>query len=1113
MKFDYYIEPSKFVNMYINNPIIKLENMRKLRITLLLLLFVAANMLQAQEESRLLRFPTIHGNSLVFTYAGDLYTVNADGGFARKLTNHVGYEMFARFSPDGKTLAFTGQYDGNTEVYTMPSQGGVPKRITYTATLNRDDVSDRMGPNNIVFGWKHDNKTIAFRSRKKTYNSFNGSLFTVNIDGSLPDEIPVPRGGFCSYSPDDSKMAYNRIFREFRTWKRYRGGMADDIWIYDFKTNKIENITNNPAQDIIPMWHGNKIFYISDKGENKRMNLYVYEIDTKETKKLTDYKDFDIKFPSLGDKAIVYENGGYIYKFDLATNTPAKVKIIIAEDFVSGRKELKNVSKSVSNFEISPDGKRALFGAHGEVFTVPQEHGITRNLTESSGIHERNSKWSPDGKLISFISDKTGEDEIYIQEQDGSKSAVQITYNAETYKYQPVWSADSKKIMWSDRKQRLRYIDINTKAIVDVAQDPIFEIRDYKWSPDSKWVVYTKNSENQFGQIYLYSLEQKKSYPVTENWYDAGEGTFSSDGKYLFFVSSRDFNPNFSWTELNISYADMTNIYYVTLSKSTPSLFKPQNDEVEIKKDSEKNGNDKKKEEKKDSDFKPIKVEIDGIQGRIGNLPLSASGYFSLTSVENKLFYQRRGQKDKSTKFFVYDFSERKEKDLGAVDGYEISADHKKVLVSQKGTYGIINLPSAEIKIKEKLNLSGLEIMLDKQEEWSQIFNESWRQMREFFYDPNMHGVDWKAEKIKYEQLVKHANHRNDLSYVIGEMISEINIGHAYVGGGERPELKRINLGLLGAEISKDEKSGYFKIDKILKGQNWDKSTTSPLTEIGVNANEGEYIVAVDGKSTKAVKNIYELLINKAGKQVKLSLNSKASEQGSHEETVIPTADESQLYYLKWVHENIEKVNKATNGRVGYIHIPDMGVGGLNEFIKYYYPQLSKEALVIDVRGNGGGFVSPIVIERLRRVASQINIARNGKPSVNPGGTMHGPLVMICDEFSASDGDIVNYRFRFHKLGTIVGKRTWGGVVGIRGSLPFVDGGTLNRPEFSRYDVEGKKWIMEGVGVEPDIMIDNDPYLEFTGTDQQLNKAIEVILNDLKTKGKKIPNPPAYPKK
>ena len=522
---------------------------------------------------------------------------------------------------------------------------------------------------------------------------------------------------------------------------------------------------------------------------------------------------------------------------------------------------------------------------------------------------------------------------------------------------------------------------------------------------------------------------------------------------------------------------------------------------------------DKKKEVKTPVKTPEQQIDIDGIQNRIVKLPIEASNYFNLSSVENKLYYQRRGKNDEKTTLYLYDFDKREEKNLGQVDGYEISANKKKMIVAQRDNYAIIDLPSSDVKISDKLNLSGLQMQINKHEEWEQIYKESWRQMRDFFYAPNMHGVDWKAQGDKYEELVKYVNNRNDLTYIIGELIGELSIGHSYVGGGERPQPQKINTGLLGAEISKDKASGYFRIDKILKGQNWEGQVRSPLTELGVNAKEGDYILEVDGKSVKNLNNIYETLVNKAGKQVKLVLNSTPSESGKHEVTVLPIADESQLYYLKWVNENIEKVNKATNGRVGYVHIPDMSVEGLNEFVKYYFPQLTKEALVIDVRGNGGGFVSPIIIERLRRVTAQITIARNSKPGIDPDGTLNGPLVLLCDEFSASDGDIVTYRFKFYKLGTVVGKRTWGGVVGIRGTLPFVDGGVLNRPEFSRYDIEGKKWIIEGVGVEPDIVVDNDPYLEFTGTDQQLNKAVEVILEDLKTKGKKIPNPPPYPVK
>lgn len=1089
--------------------------MKRNSLIFILLLLNSSVLFSDNDEARLLRFPAIYANQIAFTYAGDLYSVPATGGIARKLTSHDGVELFPRFSPDGKLIAFTGQYDGNTEVYLIPAEGGIPKRLTFTATLGRDDVSDRMGPNNIVMGWTHDGKKIVFRSRMKSFNSFNGELFTVDLEGNLPEQLPLPRGGFCSYSPDDQKLAYNRIFREFRTWKRYRGGMADDVWIYDFKTKTIENITDNPALDIIPMWSGNKIYFISDRDENQRMNLYVYDLKTKKTDKLTSFKDFDIKFPSLGKNAIVFENGGYIYKFDLATNKLDKVTITIADDMVTGREEIKDVSKNVSNFEISPDGKRALFGARGDVFTVPAENGPTRNLTATSGIHERNSQWSPDGKWIAYVSDVSGEDEIYLEAQDGSGSPIQVTKGNDTYIYQPRWSPDSKKLLWGDRRQRLRYVDIDSKQIKDVLQSKVWEITDYSWSPDSKWIAFTRPEAEGMNKICLYSLDKNETYEATDGWYAAAQPTFSSDGKYLFFMSNRDFNPMYSWTEWNHAYQDMQRIYFVTLAKDTKSPFEPKSDEVEIKKDEPKPAAPKKAEPKDKPEEKKevaVKVDVDGLKDRIVALAIQAAGYGNLNSVGENLYYTRRGSKDEKTLLFMYDLSQQKETELGNVDGYEISANQKKMLVSQAGSYAIIDLPKSKINIEKKLNLSDLQVKLNHQQEWAQIFDESWRQMREYFYAPNMHGVDWKAIKEKYQPLVKHVNHRIDLTYIIGEMIGELNAGHTYVGGGDMPQAKRVPMGLLGAQIIKD-KSGYFQIKKILRGQNWSNATRSPLTEIGVNANEGDFILAVNGQSTKDLPNLYEALVNTVGKQVKLKLNSTASETGSREVTVVPIADEASLYYLNWVEDNIKKVTEATSGKVGYLHIPDMGVGGLNEFVKYYYPQLQKKALIVDVRGNGGGNVSPMIIERLRREAAMIDIARNAIPNVDPGGMVWGPKVCLINEFSASDGDIFPYRFRQHKLGKLIGKRTCGGVVGIRGSLPLLDGGYLNKPEFSRYDLEGKEWIMEGHGVDPDIVVDNDPAKEFAGIDEQLNKAIEVILDELKTQEQTIPAAPKLPVK
>ncbi len=1091
-------------------------------LTLFFAVVLIAGSAPAKEEARLLRFPAIHKDQIVFTYAGDLYSVDSTGGVARKLTNHKGFEMFARFSPDGKHIAFTGQYDGNTEVYRMPAGGGVPQRLTHTATLGRDDVSDRMGPNNIVMTWKNDGKSIIFRSRMKSFNSFNGRLYAVPKSGGLADELPLPRGGFCSFSPNDKKLAYNRIFREFRTWKRYRGGMADDIWIYDFKTKRVENITDDPAQDIIPMWADDKIFFLSDRDENKRMNLFVYDLDSKQTEKLTNFTDFDIKFPSLGRNAIVFENGGYIYRFDIETENCEKVVVRIQEDLNGGRSEIVSVSDNVTNYEIAPDGNRALFGARGDVFTIPAQHGPTRNLTESSGIHERNSKWSPNGKWIAHISDASGEDEIHIIPQAGRGRERQVTNNAETYKYQIKWSPDSKKILWADKMLRLRFVNVSSGRITEVDKSDSWEFRNYAWSPDSRWIVYAKSEVEMMNKIYLYSLKEKESYELTEGWYSASRPVFSSDGKFVFFVSDRDFNPIYSRTEWNHAYQDMSRIYLLTLAKSTDSPFKPKSDEVEVeienktkkKKDAEgSEPNDTKEKPEKAAKKKKqrIKVDIDGIKDRVVVLPTAVGNYRNLNSVGDSLYYIRRTSKGNNSGLFVYDLKEQEETGLGDIGGYEISADHEKMLVASGGKYAIIDLPKSKISMKETLDLSGMEVHLNKRKQWTQIFNECWRQMREFFYVPNMHGVDWPEMRERYEPLVDYVNHRADLTYVIGEMIGELNVGHTYVGGGEYPKPKRIQLGLLGAGVVHDSKSGYYRIEQILPGQNWTKNIRSPLTEIGVDAKEGDYILAVNGKSTDDVNNIYELLVNKAGKQVTLKLNSTPTRKGAREVVVVPTSSETDLYYYDWVQTNIEKVSEATDGKVGYIHVPDMGRRGLNEFVKYFYPQIRKKALIIDVRGNGGGNVSPMLIERLRREIVMVDFARNTAPHTDPSAMIYGPMVCLADEFSASDGDLFTYRFKKHNLGKVVGKRTWGGVVGIRGTLPLLDGGFLNKPEFSRYDVEGKKWIIEGYGVEPDIYVDNDPAKEYAGIDQQLNKAIEVILEELETKEKEIPPLPPYP--
>jgi tricorn protease len=1073
----------------------------KTRYPSFLLMALLAAAAQA-EEARLLRFPTVNRERIVFGYAGDLYTVSGQGGLARRLTSDArSYEMFPRFSPDGKHIAFTAQYDGNTEVYLMPADGGEPRRLTYTATLERDDVSDRMGPNNIVMTWR-DDQTIVYRSRRNQWNPFKGELTLARIDGGVPETLPLPRGGWCSFSPDGKQLVYNRVFREFRTWKRYRGGQADDLWLYDFASKETTRLMDDQAQDIFPMWRGEKIYFVSERDENRQLNLFVYEIPTKQTRRLTNFTEFGVKFPSLGDNAIVFENGGFLYRLDLATEKFEKVPVEIKEDFAIGRNGVRDVSKETTSWDVSPDGARAVIGARGEVFSVPAKNGQTRNLTSSSGVHERNAVWSPDGRWIAYVSDQAGEDEIWVRPQDGPGEPRQLTTNADTYKYELAWSPDSKHIAWSDKKNRLQFVTVESKEITLAAQSDTWEFHDFTWSPDSAWLAFSREEARRFPRIQLFSLQTKQSTPVTDGWFDVGSPEFSSDGKYLFFVSERSFSPTFGGSEWNHVYNDLQRIYLVTLSRETKSPFAPKSDEVQV------------------ADAKPadkpadppvagaaLKVDLDGIQQRILVLPPGAANYGNLTSVGSKLYYQKKG------KLYFFDFEKEKETEVGDVAGFRVSANRKKMLVRVGGDFAIVDLLGGKLEIgDQRLSLADLKVTLDRKAEWQQIYAECWRQMRDFFYAPNLHGVDWPAMRKRYEPLLAHVQHRADLTYVIGEMISELNAGHAYVGGGDYPKPEKIPLGLLGAQIQRDA-SGYYKIVRILRGQNWDARYRSPLTEVGVNVQPGEFILAVNGKSTKDMPDLYAALVGTVGKQVKLTIGREPQDKDSRVETVVPTGDEQPLYYLNWVLGNIETVEKATDGKVGYVHVPDMLAPGLNEFAKFYYPQLHKEALIVDCRGNGGGNVSPMIIERLRREPAMWTIARNGSVNVDPSGQVLGPKVLLIDQHSASDGDIVGYRFRKHKLGPIIGQRSWGGVVGIRGTLPLLDGGFLNRPEFSRFDLEGKEWIMEGVGVEPDIVVDNDPAREFAGTDDQLLRAIEEIKKSLAANPVKLPAIPAYPDK
>ena len=1052
--------------------------------------------------ARLLRFPATNGTDVVFSYAGDLYTVPLSGGEARRLTSHIGYEMFARFSPDGKQIAFTGQYDGNTEVYLIPAQGGEPVRLTYTSTNSRDDLGDRMGPNNVVMTWTPDGKNIVFRNR--IGSGFSGKLLLVSPQGGMPEALPLPEGGFCSYSPDGSQLAYNRVFREFRTWKYYRGGMADDIWIYDPAAGTVTNITDNVAQDIFPMWIGNEIFFLSDR--DLTMNLFAYNTQTKTTEKVTDFTDYDIKFPSTNGKIIVFEKGGFLFRFDPATRQTRQIDITLSSDNIYARSERKNVSENITAASLSPDASRLAVTARGEVFDIPAEEGVTRNLSRTPGAHERNAAWSPDGRHIAYISDRTGETELYMEDL-ASGELIQLTKDNDTYIRNFIWSPDSKKLLYTDRENRIVIVDIAARSKETVMQNPAAEFSDVRFSPDSRWITYTKPASNQMSVVYVCNLATKEEFPITEKWYNSDSPVFSQDGKYLIFNSDRDYNPIYGTMEWNHVFTKMGGIYIALLQNGTPSPFLSKDAEVESPAPATagaENGKKASKSKAKAKEEAGIRIDTAGIQGRILKLPLPTGYYGNFISDGKKIWYNQDG----NTR--VYNLESQEDALVAEMTMMDATPDLSKALLFQFLTQKlhVVPMPSGPVSLTDPVPTGDMVALVDYAQEWPQIFDEAWRAFRDGFYLENMHGVDWNAIKDKYSVLVPYAKTRLDLNYIIGEMIGELACGHAYVNPGEYARPERIQMGLLGAELSRDG-SGFFRIDKIIPGAPYSESLRSPLTEPGLDVEAGDYITAVDGIPVTEAANIYELLAGKAGVMTELSINSEPKAEGARKIAVKPIADEYPLYHYNWVQNNIRKVDSASNGRVGYIYIPDMGPDGLSEFARYFYPQLDKEALIIDDRANGGGNVSPMIIERLLRKPYRLTMGR-GTDQIGtiPDATQYGPKILLINKYSSSDGDLFPWSFKANNLGTVIGTRSWGGIIGISGPLPYMDGTDIRVPFFTNYDAKTGQWIVENHGVDPDILIDNDPILEQAGIDQQLNKAIETAMEQLKNR-KPLPKVPA----
>jgi len=1066
-------------------------------------------------DMRLLRYPDIHGNTIVFSYGGDLWTVSAQGGEARRLTSSIGYQNQAKFSPDGRTIAFSGNYDGNNDVYIIPAGGGEPVRLTWHPGGDR------------VIDWQPDGKSIRFQSRRESRTGRDEQLFTVPVTGGLPRRIPLPTAGLSSYSPEGNRIAFNRITRERRTWKRYKGGMAQDIWLYDFDGNTTEKLTDWIGSDNFPMWHGDTIYYNSDK--TGRLQIWAHDLKTGKKRQITHHDEYDVKNPSLGPDSIVYENGGWLYVLDLSTEKTRRVKISLHSDNVLTRPAIRKVDNLISGAGIAPDAKRAVFCARGDIFTVPAEKGNIRNLTATPGIRERDPVWSPDGRYVAYFSDRTGEYEIFLAPADGKGEEKQLTSGSKTYKMGLTWSPDSKYLALSDAALNLWLVDAKNGKMTHIDQSVTGEIRNAAWSPHAGWIAYSKGEENGAHSIFLYDVAKNKTHRVTGDFTSETSPCFDDEGKYLFFVSARHFQPTLGGFDLKPLWANQDGLYLVTLRQDVENPFPPESDEVEMKDDAEekesaedKEKTDGEEEDKENSEKEesPITIDLDGLADRMVALDVPSGNYFGLVFAKGKLFFQSwpftaSGGGDQETSgagIKLFDLEDREEKTvLESAGSFELSADGKMILYRMHGQFGIIDAKADQKPAKKPLRTGEMEARIDPRAEWRQMFRDAWRQERDFFYDPGMHGVDWDHMYQRYGQLVPYVAHGTDFTYLLGELIGELNSSHSYARPGDRPHPKFVGTGLLGCDFTVDRESGRFRFGRIFTDRDWNSSTPTPLHMPGIKVEPDEYLLAVDGLDLKTGTNPYSLLENKAGKQVVLKIGPNPDGKNSRELTVVPVSSEAGLRYEAWVQDNRRKVDELSGGRIGYLHMPNTAVGGQIGFAKGYYPNLRKEGLIIDERFNGGGFIPDFFMNILRQKLANLWKPRYGQDWRTPRTAFLGHMAMISNGYAGSGGDALPFYFKYYELGEVIGTRTWGGLVGISRGIRLMDGGGVTFPEFGLFNVNGE-WDVENYGVDPTIPVDNLPHDEIAGHDTQLETAVEVLLKKIQEEPVKVPRHPDFPR-
>jgi tricorn protease len=1094
--------------------------MKRVFSVLSLLLLAASGAFAQADRPTLLQEPTVSRTQIVFVYAGDLWTVSRQGGDAARLTNGVGLENSPIFSPDGRWVAFTGEYDGNTDVYVVAAAGGVPRRLTYHPGF--DDA----------VGWTPDGKRILFSSARAS-TSFYNRLFTVGVEGGYPEEVPLPMADEGSYSPDGSRMAYQPLTPWQPDWKRYRGGQTTPIWIAKLSDSSIEKLPRENSNDFNPLWVENRVYFLSDR--NGAVTLYSYDLGSKRVAQAVENAGFDIKSAQAGPGAIVYEQFGTIHLFDLGSGRSQKVDIRVAGDLTSVRPRYEKVANRITNLGLSPTGMRAVFEARGEILTVPAEKGDPRNITNTTGVMERDPAWSPDGKWIAYFSDESGEYALHLRDQTGMGEVKKINLGTPpSFFYAPTWSPDSKKIAYTDKRLNLWYVEIDKGTPVKVDKNPDGLRNDVMtpfWSPDSRWIGYTKQVDNHLRAVFVYSVEAAKINQVTDGMSDARYPAFDKSGKYLYFTASTNLGPAFSFAEMStFPHQSSRSVYAVVLRNDLPSPLSPESDEEKVqeeKKDEAKPAAADKPAEggqpagpaarpaKKEAE--PVRIDFEGIDQRIVALPIPSRNYLGLVAGKaNTIFILELlpagpggPAGPPGLTLHKFDLEKRKlDKVLDGVNAFDVSHNGEKMLFRQGQNWTIASTTQPLRPGEGVIATADMEVYVDPRAEWRQMYNEVWRGERDFFYDPGLHGLNLEEVKKRYEPFLNSVAHRSDLNYLFREMLNQLTVGHMFVGGGDQPRPNFVPGGLLGADYRIE--NGRYRFAKVYSGESWNPQLRAPLTQPGVNVKEGEYLLAVKGRELRSTDDIHAFFQSTANKQIVIRVGPNADGTGSREVTVVPVQSETALRNLSWVEGNRRKVDQVSGGRLAYVYVPDTGGGGYTSFNRYFFSQTQKQGAVIDERFNGGGALADYIVEYLSRPLLNYIAFRDGRDVPTPLGAIYGPKVMIINELAGSGGDALPWYYRKMKIGPLVGKRTWGGLVAAFPAPQLMDGGGVTAPDAAIYGLEGE-WEVENRGVAPDVEVELDPAAWRAGRDPQLEKAVEILLEELNKNPRPQYKRPSYP--